>query len=84
MENKSWREEVENLINEYRVRCIHGKRMGISSEEFLSSLTKIFEEVVGEDLEFTDSEEGCGCVICNQIQIYNQAKQDIRKRLEEK
>jgi hypothetical protein len=40
-------------------------------------------EAVGKDLKFSDSQEGCGCGVCSQIEAINQAKAEIRERIEE-
>lgn len=42
--DKTMEEKIEKVLNEYRVRCVHGKKIGISQEEALTQLTEIIEQ----------------------------------------
>jgi len=35
---------MEELINEYRVRCVHGKKTGIGREEFQQEICQVILE----------------------------------------
>lgn len=42
-------QEIEKVLNEYRVRCVHGKKIGISQEQATTALLEVFKKCVPEE-----------------------------------
>jgi hypothetical protein len=86
MENKSWKEEVKGVLFEiWRQGNTHVEP---NIDQALLSLTKIFEEVVGSDKPLYGGYIERALKLPPDIECsntgYNQAKNEIRQRLEEK
>ena len=48
----------------------------------IDEILKIVRNSVPKKMEFVDSKNGCGCGICQQIEIFNQAIEGFLKILE--
>ena len=72
--DKVMKTEIEKILEE--LLRFGTSQLGTRTDikQATSSLTAlIIKWLEGKKLKFTDSEQGCGCGICNQIEVVNQA-----------
>ena len=85
-------ERILEVLNEYRVRCIHGKKIGINQDQAFTQLSQLYREKYLEMLpkkkkrtesfhSFEEQEEAERNVRI--IQGFNQALAEMRERIKE-
>ena len=74
---------IREILNEYRVRCVHGKKIGIDSEECLK---QIYERLAGEmpkEKEYFVSLNGKrkNSRFNKKVEQYNHCLQEVKEML---